>query len=192
MHGATATTTATRVTCPHESPWLMWLPLVVLAIGAFAGGIINLPFAGRDYLHQWLEPVVEGSERTIGATAEDYKWFLLALAGIFALVGIFIGYLVYDRRRLRAIEPAFLANGWYYDQTVTAFMGGPGEAAFDGTATFDAKVIDGAVDGTGKGIRASAQRLRRSESGYVRNYALGIGVGAVLLLGWFVARGLMS
>ena len=177
---------------PHESPWLMWLPLVVLAIGAFAGGIINLPFAGRDYLHQWLEPVVEGSERTIGATAEDYKWFLLALAGIFALVGIFIGYLVYDRRRLRAIEPAFLANGWYYDQTVTAFMGGPGEAAFDGTATFDAKVIDGAVDGTGKGIRASAQRLRRSESGYVRNYALGIGVGAVLLLGWFVARGLMS
>ena len=71
-------------------------------------------------------------------------------------------------------------------------MGGPGDAAFEGTATFDAKVIDGAVDGTGTGIRASAQRLRRSESGYVRNYALGIGVGAVLLLGWFVARGLMS
>jgi NADH-quinone oxidoreductase subunit L len=177
---------------PHESPWLMWVPLVVLAVGAFAGGVINLPFAGRDYLHQWLEPVVEGSERTLGATAEDYKWLLLALAGIFALVGIFLGYLVYDRRRLRAIEPAFLANGWYYDQAVTAFTGGPGQAAFEGTATFDAKVVDGAVDGTGKGIRASAQRLRRSESGYVRNYALGIGVGAVLLLGWFVARGLMS
>ena len=59
------------------------------------------------------------------------------------------------------------------------------------TAAFDAKVVDGAVDGTGRGIRATAQRLRRSESGYVRNYALGIGVGAVLLLGWFVARGLV-
>ena len=105
-------------------------------------------------------------------------------------MGIFIGYLVYDRRRLRAIEPAFLANGWYYDQTVTAFMGGPGEAAFDGTATFDAKVIDGAVDGTARASARRAQRLRRSQSGYVRNYALGIGVGAVLLLGWFVARGL--
>ena len=179
-------------TAPHESPWLMWLPLVVLAIGAAIGGVINLPFDGRDYLHQWLEPIVAGSERTLGATAEDYEWLLLALAGFFALVGIYLGYLVYERRRVRAIEPAFLANGWYYDQTVTAFMGGPGSAAFDDTAIFDARVIDGAVDGTGKGIRASAQRLRRSESGYVRNYALGIGVGAVLLLGWFVARGLMS
>jgi NADH-quinone oxidoreductase subunit L len=179
-------------TAPHESPWLMWLPLVVLAIGAAIGGVINLPFAGRDYLHQWLEPIVAGSERTLGATAEDYEWLLLALAGFFALVGIYLGYLVYERRRVRAFEPAFLADGWYYDQTVTAFMGGPGSAAFDDTAIFDAKVIDGAVDGTGKGIRASAQRLRRSESGYVRNYALGIGVGAVLLLGWFVARGLMS
>jgi NADH-quinone oxidoreductase subunit L len=177
---------------PHESPWLMWLPLVVLAVGAAIGGVINLPFAGRDYLHQWLEPIVGGSERTLGTTAEDYKWLLLALAGFFALVGIYLGYLVYERHRLRAIEPAFLASGWYYDQTVTAFMGGPGREGFQDTATFDAKVIDGAVDGTGKGIRASAQRLRRSESGYVRNYALGIGVGAVLLLGWFVARGLMS
>jgi NADH-quinone oxidoreductase subunit L len=177
---------------PHESPWLMWLPLVVLAVGAAIGGVINLPFAGRDYLHQWLEPIVGGSERTLGTTAEDYKWLLLALAGFFALVGIYLGYLVYERHRLRAIEPAFLASGWYYDQTVTAFMGGPGREGFQDTATFDAKVIDGAVDGTGKGIRASAQRLRRSESGYVRNYALGIGVGAVLLLGWFVARELMS
>jgi len=170
----------------------MWVPLVVLAIGAFAGGILNLPFAGHEYLHEWLEPVVGGSERVVAGPTEDVKWLLLALAGTFALVGIFLGYLVYDRRRLRAIEPAFLANGWYYDQAVTAFVGGPGEAAFDGTATFDAKVVDGAVDGTGKGIRAAAQRLRRTESGYVRNYALGIGVGAVLLLGWFVARGLMS
>jgi len=170
----------------------MWVPLVVLAIGAFAGGILNLPFAGHEYLHEWLEPVVGGSERVVAGPTEDVKWLLLALAGTFALVGIFLGYLVYDRRRLRALEPAFLAHGWYYDQAVTAFVGGPGEAAFDGTATFDAKVIDGAVDGTGKGIRAGAQRLRRTESGYVRNYALGIGVGAVLLLGWFVARGLMS
>jgi NADH-quinone oxidoreductase subunit L len=179
-------------TAPHESPWLMWLPLVVLAIGAAIGGVINLPFAGRDYLHQWLEPVVGSSERVLGTTAEDYEWALLALAGVFAVLGILLGYLVYERRRLPAIEPAFLANGWYYDQAVTAFVGGPGEEAFDGTAAFDARVVDGAVDGTGKGIRASAQRLRRSESGYVRNYALGIGVGAVLLLGWFVARGLVS
>ena len=137
--------------------------------------------------------VVEGSERTIGATAEDYKWLLLALAGIFALVGIFLGYLVYDRRRIRAVEPAFLANGWYYDQTSAAFVGGPGRGGVrrrrrrstprSSTARSTARA---------RASAPSAQRLRRSETGYVRNYALGIGVGAVLLLGWFVARGLMS
>jgi NADH-quinone oxidoreductase subunit L len=177
---------------PHESPWLMWLPLVILAIGSAVAGVINLPFVGHEYLHQWLEPVVGGSERVVASTTEDVKWLLLALAGFFALVGIYLGYLVYERKRIRAIEPAFLAHGWYYDEAVTAFAGGPGREGFDDAAIFDAKVVDGAVDGTGKGIRAAAQRLRRSESGYVRNYALGIGVGAVLLLGWFVARGLMT
>ncbi len=176
---------------PHESPWLMLIPLVVLAVGAFAGGAINLPFGDLDFLHHWLEPVVEGSERTLGATSEDYKWLLLALAGTFAILSIILGWLVYDRRRFKAIEPVFLAEGWYYDKTVSAFMAGPGREGFVATAAFDAKVVDGAVDGTGRGIRASAQRLRRTESGYVRNYALGIGVGAVLLLGWFVARGLV-
>ena len=44
----------------------MLLPLVVLAVGAFAGGVINLPFGDLDFLHHWLEPVVEGSERTLG------------------------------------------------------------------------------------------------------------------------------
>jgi NADH-quinone oxidoreductase subunit L len=191
-HGSVDEHGHANATMPHESPGLMWVPLVVLAIGAAVGGVINLPFAGRDYLHQWLEPIVEGSERTLGTTSEDYKWLLLALAGFFALVGIYLGYLVYEKRRIRAFEPAILANGWYYDQAVTAFAGGPGREAFEDTTAFDNNVIDGAVDGTGTGIRAAAQRLRRSESGYVRNYALGIGVGAVLLLGWFVARGLVS
>jgi hypothetical protein len=71
---------------------------------------------------------------------------------------------VYERKRVRAIEPAFLAHGWYYDEAVTAFAGGPGREGFDDAARFDAKVVDGAVDGTGKGIRAAAQRLRRARA----------------------------
>ena len=169
----------------------MWVPLVVLAIGAALAGVINLPFEGRDYLHHWLEPVVEGSERTLGATAEDYKWVLLGLAAVVALVGLLAGYLVYERRRLKPLEPAILAQGWYYDQAVSSFMGGPGQAGFEAAANFDANVVDGAVDGTAHVVRAGARGLRHTQTGYVRNYALGIGVGAVLLLGWFVARGLM-
>ena len=117
--------------------------------------------------------------------------FLVLMAAVLFPVVLFSNRNTGDRRAAVAWI-LLLEEGWYYDRGLTAFMGGPGRRIFDGIAWFDRTIVDGAVDGTGKGIRASAMRLRRSESGYVRNYALGIGVGAVLLLGWFVARGLIS
>ncbi len=175
---------------PHESPWLMLFPLIVLAVLSMAGGLLDLPFSKWDRLDVWLEPVVGGSARVLSSTSEDLRWVLLGVATAGAVLGIVLGYLVYERKRIKAIEPAILAHGWYYDQAVSAFVGGPGREGFELTAAFDTNVIDGAVNGTASGIRASAQRLRKVQSGYVRSYALGIGVGAVVLLGWFVARGL--
>jgi NADH-quinone oxidoreductase subunit L len=175
---------------PHESPWSMLGPLVVLAVLSTIGGLINLPFAGWRGLQHWLDPVVAGSERTLTASSEDLRWWLATVATVVALAGIWVGYLVYQRRRIKAVEPAVLANGWYYDQAVSGFMGGPGREGFELTTAVDTDVVDGAVNGTASGIRAAAQRLRRVQSGYVRSYALGIGIGAVALLGWFVARGL--
>lgn len=82
-----------------------------------------------------------------------------------------------------------MEHAWYYDTAVSAFMGGPGREGFDDVAWFDANIVDGAVNGVGKVSEASGGVLRKLQSGYVRNYALGIGIGAVLLLGWFVSRG---
>jgi NADH-quinone oxidoreductase subunit L len=65
-------------------------------------------------------------------------------------------------------------------------MGGPGRGAFDAVAWYDANIIDGAVNGVGRLVRGTAQRIRTVQSGNVRNYAAAIGVGVVLLLGWFV------
>jgi NADH-quinone oxidoreductase subunit L len=98
--------------------------------------------------------------------------------------------LVYERKRLRAVEPAVLAHAWYYDETLARIAGGPGQAAFEATATFDREVVDGAVEGVGGATRAVGRRLRRLQTGYVRNYAVGVGLGAVALLGWFLYRGL--
>jgi NADH-quinone oxidoreductase subunit L len=179
-----------HVAKPHESPWIMLGPLVVLALLSIFGGLLNLPFEGWKHLERWLEPVVGGSARVLSSGSEDMKWWLVGETTAAAVLGIVLGYEIYQRKRLKAVEPAFLAHGWYYDEAVTAFMGGPGTEAFEATATFDATVVDGAVEGTASGIRALALRLRRFQSGYVRSYALGIGVGAVALLGWFVVRGL--
>ncbi len=108
------------------------------------------------------------------------------------MAGIFLGWLVYQKRRVKAVEPVILANAWYYDQAITDFAGGPGREAFEATAWFDANVVDGAVDGTGRAVRDTAGVLRKSQNGFVRAYAGIIGLGVVALLAWFVlARGIL-
>ena len=61
--------------------------------------------------------------------------------------------------------------------------------SFEDVLWVDEHVVDGAVNGMGSASTAGGRALRVLQSGYVRNYALGIGIGAVLLLGWFVSRG---
>ena len=70
-------------------------------------------------------------------------------------------------------------------------MGGPGRTAFDDLAWVDQNVVDGAVNGAAFGVRSLAGVLRKAQTGFVRNYALSIGVGVVALLGWFLIRGVM-
>jgi len=184
---------------PHESPPSMLFPLVVLAILATVGGAINLPafsWIPDDWqlkLGSWLHPVVEFGEAEIGdTTAYDNKGLLAFVAIAVALAGIIAAYAVYVRRVRKPVEPEILQEGWYYDQLVTAFMGGPGRKAFDAVAWFDRVIIDGAVMGAGRTVARAAGQLRRGQTGNIRNYAEILGVGVVLLLAWFViARGVL-
>jgi NADH-quinone oxidoreductase subunit L len=173
---------------PHESPWVMLFPLVVLAGLSIVGGFIQLPFSKSLHrLEHWLEPVIEFGEADIKATwGYDNKYVLMGVAIACAVVGIALSLGVYARHKLRAVEPKILADAWNYDKAVTAFMGGPGRQVFEGVAVYDARVIDGAVNGTGALVRGVGGLVRKLQTGNVRNYAAGVGVGVVLLLGWFV------
>jgi NADH-quinone oxidoreductase subunit L len=157
------------------------------------GGIIQLPSFGiipkdlRHRLEDWLHPVVAPGEAVIsGTSAYDAKAWLALLAIACALFGIVVAVLVYSRKRLKAIEPALLADGWRYDAAVSAFMGGPGRRAFDAIAWFDANVVDGAVNGVAGLVRSTSGAVRRVQTGNMRNYAGIVGIGVVLMLLWFV------
>jgi NADH-quinone oxidoreductase subunit L len=173
---------------PHESPWPMTLPLVALAVLTIAGGVINLPFNDDvNFLEHFLEPVLGPNEATIDVMTGT-KVALAVIAVAAGLVGIVAASVVYLRRRVRAVEPEFLAHAWYYDEAITAFMGGPGRASFEGIAWFDVHIIDGAVNGVAALVRAIGGRLRSVQSGFVRSYALGVTVGVVVVLGYFLTR----
>jgi NADH-quinone oxidoreductase subunit L len=173
---------------PHESPWIMTLPLVVLAALAFVGGGLNLPFT--DDLHvlqHWLEPVVGENELHVDV-ATATKVGLAAVAVLAALAGIAAATVVYLRRRVRAVEPGVLAHAYHYDEAVSAFVAGPGTRGFEAVAWFDAHVVDGAVNGVAHVVSGFGRRLRTVQSGFVRSYALGVATGVVVLLGYFLTR----
>ena len=173
---------------PHESPWLMTVPLVALAGLALVGGGLNLPFTKNLHLlEHWLEPVLEGNERVIDV-ATATKLGLAAIAILAALAGIALAARVYLQHRAKAVEPEVLANGWYYDRAISAFVAGPGRAGFDGLADFDSGVVDGAVNGVAALVRGGGRSLRVVQSGFIRTYALGVAVGVVVLLGYFLTR----
>jgi NADH-quinone oxidoreductase subunit L len=175
---------------PHESPWTMTLPLVVLAVLAAVAGFINLPFShSTKYLENWLEPVtgrygahIDYSNATIVG--------LLVISTIVALSGIGVAYLVYRRKRLPAdaFEPPLFLHGWYYDWAVSWFMGGPGRIAFEAAAWFDRTIIDGAVNGIGALALHTGSIVRRTQTGLVRTYALAVTIGAVLLVLFVLTR----
>jgi NADH-quinone oxidoreductase subunit L len=193
-HDASAAHGAHGDFTPRESPRVMLVPLVVLAALSVVGGFMQLPFSkDLHFLGHWLAPVVEESERSItGTWAYDNKYVLLGGAVVVAVAGIALSFATYAMRRLPAVEPRVLANAWFYDAGVAKIVGGPGAAAFRGITAFDARVLDGAVNGVGAAARGLGGLARRTQSGFVRAYAVMIALSTVALLAWFVWRGWLA
>jgi NADH-quinone oxidoreductase subunit L len=168
----------------------MAVPLVILAVLAFLAGIINLPFTeDTKRLEQWLAPVLEGVQHNVDV-AGALQVVLAVGTALLCLGAILLARRVYLQRKVPAerFEPQLFAHAWYYDETVSAFVGGPGEEAFEATARFDKGIIDGAVNGVAAIVQWVASKLRLTQTGYVRNYALGIAVGAFILVGLFLTK----
>ena len=175
---------------PHESPWTMTFPLMALAFLSVVGGLIQLPFSSSTkWLEHWLEPAMFHNETHLHLSGSTL-WVLALLAFVSVAAGIGIGISTYLKEKIdkQIFEKPILNNAWYFDSMVSKVMGGPGFQVFSAVAKFDKRVVDGAVNGTGQIVKKTASILRRSQNGLVRTYALGIGVGAVGLLIWFLAR----
>ena len=178
-----------RTAPPHESPWVMRLPLVILAVLAFAGGILDLPWVHRTGFASWLAPVFV-HDLYQAHEGDGLQVILGVVDAVVALAGASIGYALWRRKVDQpALEPAFLQRVWYWDDFYDAVIGRPGQALARFAATVvDGRIIDGAVNGTASVLRKSASGVRRLQTGYVRNYALGIAVGLAAVIAFFISR----
>ena len=166
---------------PHESPPSMTLPLVVLAAASLFGGLLNVdPKTG--FLHGWLAPSVQryaGEAPFIGHTAAVVAVVVVSLAGIALAAFAYLRRWTVpapDTGLTGLAQRRFLVDE-LYEWTVMR----PGRWLADASAAFDRRVIDGAVNGAGRGTAAIATLGRRLQTGYVRSYALAVLAGALLV-----------
>ncbi|MGD0378611.1 MAG: NADH-quinone oxidoreductase subunit L [Acidimicrobiales bacterium] len=175
---------------PHESPWVMALPLVVLAVLALIGGLLDLPghHPSFDPLG-WLGPVF-GTALYQAHQSAGTQWTLGIVDAVVAVIGLGVAFALWSRRAQRPeLEPAVLQRSYYLDDIYDAVIARPGQAFARFCATvIEVRVIDGAVNGVGRLTRAAGGSLRKVQTGYVRQYALGIVLGAVVLLAWMLSR----
>ena len=194
----------------HESPPVMTIPLILLAIPSiFLGLFLGLPL-GDSTLHHWLEPIFEHAEELLARPQEPYALFgidgVLILASVtVAAIGVALAWRFFgaDLGSLRlparpeavrdiSARPglAFLyrasLNKWWFDELyhlLFIVIGGRIAAAL---WWFDREVIDGTVNDVGSLTVSAGRGLRRVQTGRVQNYALGIAVGLIVMAGSYL------
>ncbi len=170
----------------HESPPVMTVPLLLLAAGSVGAGWVGLP--------QWLGPVFEGAAREAAPPA-GLEHTLMGVSIAAGLAGMALAWWMYLKRPPREGAPGALyrlvLNKYYVDEIYEAWIVRPLLAVSARVLwrAVDAGVIDGAVNGVGRGSASVGDRLRRVQSGNLRSYAAWVALGAVAaLLGGWLAR----
>jgi NADH-quinone oxidoreductase subunit L len=182
----------------HESPPVMTLPLIVLAVLAVVGGWVGLPdgVLWGDAFSRFLAPAVAHPIHPMMMTDGAAPTLLLSVsATIVALAGIIVAWILYIRLpglpALLAWKAgelySILARKYYVDELYDALISRPlfwisENVLYRGV---DVGLIDGFVDGTGIGVEGSGEGLRRVETGNVQNYAFVYLIGAVAIAAYY-------
>ncbi len=216
----------------HESPKVMTVPLMVLAAGSIVAGWIGLPkvfHAPESWpsLERWLEPVFAGMERPVAEAAGHHsasaEWSLMGLSVAVAAAGILLARRMYHYRpeladqmeqRFKPIH-TLLLNKYYVDEIYGAlFVDGLVKGGGTLLSRFDARVVDGGVNGAGwltrlvstlsmwwdtwiiDGsvrlgaflVKLASYPVRILQTGLVQSYALFVVLGVILLFGYYLWR----
>jgi len=174
---------------PHESPWVMTLPLVVLAVLSVLGGLLDLPWAHGRSLAGFLAPVL-GYVPRVAAASTGAQWGLAAVDVAAAVFGLLAAFSIWkDITESSRYESSFLEHVWHWDDLYDATIGRPlTEAAVFSDEVLEPQVIDGAVTGVAVATRNSAEGLRKLQSGFARQYALAMVLGFAVIIVYLVAR----
>jgi NADH-quinone oxidoreductase subunit L len=188
---------ATKATHVHESPPVMAVPLIVLAIFSAIGGWVGLPegFLWGDVFERFLTPIAPTIVSSHGGAAMsplvgDSISLALALSGIVIAWVFFLRNPGLADRMARGVQNLYrlLLNKYYIDQLYDFFISRPlfWLSQFVLFRGIDAGVIDGIVNGSGLGVERSGEGLRQVETGNVQHYAFAYLLGVLAIAAYYV------
>jgi NADH-quinone oxidoreductase subunit L len=183
-----------------ESGLTITIPLMVLGLLAVIGGYVGIPaiLGGANHIHHYLEPVFGHALELNKIAAHGSHLAEYSLMGIsvgIAVFGILLAWFMYIKNP--ALPGKFVAsfpglwktvyNKWYIDELYDAvFVNNCKRIGIFLWRGFDVIVIDGIVNGTGKVVRGVGSGLRYTQSGFLHNYAMGMVVGVVVIVGYYI------
>lgn len=186
----------------HESPWVMLMPLILLAGGAIVAGFVFKEFfVGHDRFAFWSGALFTVDGDVLDKAHEVPGW-VIASPFVAMLLGFLLAVQIYIRKPGTSTEIRstfsgaynFILNKWYFDQLYAFLFIKP--AFWLGRFFWkqgDEKTIDGCgPNGISALIYAIAGRVRQLQSGYVYHYAFAMIIGLALFVTWFMTSGLTS
>jgi NADH-quinone oxidoreductase subunit L len=180
----------------HESPWVMLVPLCVLAIGALvAGFLLDHLFIGSNWQAFWGSSIFNAPQNHVLGNIEENPGWVEALPSVMAVAGIAVAFVMYVVNPLLPVRLAqmfrpiylFLLNKWYFDELYDAVVVNGGlRLARALWQTGDATVIDGVPNGLATLATDSSRQVVKVQNGSLAVYAFTMLIGVVVLIGVFM------
>jgi NADH-quinone oxidoreductase subunit L len=167
----------------HESPSLMTLPMIVLAVLAVVSGYVNTPWFGT-FLGDWL---VEGNEALGHGHIEGPAWIMI-VATVVSLAGIYLSWLIYGKKSLSRnwLGAQTLYNVLYNKYYIDEFYSMTIVKVTKGFSHFLRYIDTYLVEGIVLGVTAFVQTLGRLgaklQTGQVQTYSAVAFIGLAILM----------
>jgi NADH-quinone oxidoreductase subunit L len=180
----------------HESPPLMTVPLVILAVGSIFSGWLGAPeYLWGSVWDEWLQPVFGASHSAEHAPVTT-ELLVTAITLAVVALGIYLAYARYGRAEAAVTAPArgtglarLLLDSYHIDDVYDRLVVRPFTAASDWFArVFDPGVIDGLINGMAKLIRGFSLIWRESQTGNIQHYLIGFLAGTLALLFYYLRQ----
>lgn len=188
---------------PHESPKIMTVPLMILAVLSVIGGFIGIPeiFSGEhgNQFHNWLAPIFKDADRKLDLYSSHSHFeeiLLMAFSVALAVGSILFARYVYLKKPSIATQAAarfrglynLLWNKYFVDEAYDAAIVNPivkGSRSILWKIT-DNILIDGLINGTAKAIDIISSYIRKIQTGVAQFYAVIMVVGVAVALFWLI------